>query len=420
MESPKLIAEGKTKRILGTDEPGLVVIESKDDITAGDGAKRDTVPGKAELATRTTANVFRLLKESGLPVAFVRQTGATTFLAEYCEMLPYEVIVRREAHGSFLKRRPEIGKGHLFPRLLTEFFLKTSGKKWEGRDIPVDDPLIHFGDDDAALFIPDRPIVLQDPFLVLPNSLKMSYRREMDRIARRTFLVLEKAWQMVGRCLVDFKVEFGSNDGRELRLADVIDNDSWRVLDDRKHIDKQMYRDGADIPAVTEKYRMVADLTERFTTPRQRLILWRASESDNLDKFYAAIREIGGAGFCRTETVTGSLHKEPVWACEKIGRLVQEVPDTVVIVYCGRSNGAGPTLSAQCGVPTITVPATWQSCREDVWSSLRTPSEVPVSTILEPKNAVLAALQILSMRNPGLYAELSLRREKRLRNSMSI
>jgi phosphoribosylaminoimidazole carboxylase / phosphoribosylaminoimidazole-succinocarboxamide synthase len=67
-------------------------------------------------------------------------------------------------------------------------------------------------------------------------------------------------------------------------------------------------------------------------------------------------------------------------------------------------------------VPVITVPATWREFPEDVWSSLRTPSETPVVTILDPKNAVLSALQILAMGNPRLYAELRFRQEKRLHN----
>ena len=41
-----------------------------------------------------------------------------------------------------------------------------------------------------------------------------------------------------------------------------------------------------------------------------------------------------------------------------------------------------------------------------MWSSLRAPSAVPVMTVLEPSNAILAALQILSARNPRLYAHV--------------
>ena len=123
------IAEGKTKILLAAKQnAGKVLIVSKDDITAGDGAKHDLIEGKAALSTRTTCNVFRLLKACGVPVAFEEQVDARTFLAPRCRMLPYEVVVRREAHGSYLKRMPGLAKGHLFPKLLVEFFLKTNGK----------------------------------------------------------------------------------------------------------------------------------------------------------------------------------------------------------------------------------------------------------------------------------------------------
>ena len=40
---------------------------------------------------------------------------------------------------------------------------------------------------------------------------------------------------------------------------------------------------------------------------------------------------------------------------------------------------------------------------EDVWSSLRMPSQVPMLTVLSPKNAVLAGLNILAQTNPIAY-----------------
>ena len=84
----------------------------------------------------------------------------------------------------------------------------------------------------------------------------------------------------------------------------------------------------------------------------------------------------------------------------------------MVIAFIGRSNGAGPVLSAQSTVPVITVPASAKDFPEDVWSSLRAPSKVPVMTVLEPSNAVLAALQILSARNPRIYAQVRERDRK--------
>ena len=118
--------------------------------------------------------------------------------------------------------------------------------------------------------------------------------------------------------------------------------------------------------------------------------------------------------------VTCSVHKEPVAAAGILHRMAQDVPDSVVIAYIGRSNGAGPTLSAMSTIPVITVPASVKDFPEDVWSSLRAPSKVPVMTVLEPSNAVLAALQILSARNPRLYAHLRADIESRTVNTIQV
>ncbi|MEA2988550.1 MAG: phosphoribosylaminoimidazole carboxylase / phosphoribosylaminoimidazole-succinocarboxamide synthase [Alphaproteobacteria bacterium] len=421
----ELVTEGKTKKIHriqgGSDRVALI---AKDDITAGDGAKHDVIPDKGRLANATTCNVFRLLKACGLPVAFEEQDSETSFIAPKCHMLPYEVVVRREAHGSYLKRNPHFAKGLLFPKLIVEFFLKTKDKNWKGKPLIADDPLMLFeeGASQIRLFNPAKPIQGQEPFLVLPVSEvferadESTFFPEMRRVASRAFLVLEKAWQLEGGTLVDFKVEFGFDSAGRLLLADVVDNDSWRVVESGSYIDKQVYRDGGALDDVASKYRRVAEITSRFRLPRQRIVLWRGSTSDKTEAFSAALGELADM----MTVVTCSVHKEPVAATAVLHRLVQEVPDTVVIAYIGRSNGAGPTLSASSTVPVITVPAGAREFPEDVWSSLRAPSNVPVMTVLEPANAVLAALQILSARNPRLYAEVRAEIENRAVNMLPI
>ncbi len=424
-----MVAEGKTKRIhavQGVNQGGadLVTVVSKDDITAGDGAKHDVIADKGRLATATTCNVFRLLKACGVPVAFEEQDSATSFVAPSCRMLPYEVVVRREAHGSYLKRNPHFSKGQLFPQLVVEFFLKTKDRNWNGKPLICDDPLMLHAKGDAkiALFNPAKPIHGQEPFLVLAELDVFSRANEselfpeMGRIARQTFLVLEKAWQLEGGTLVDLKVEFGFDSKDNLLLADVIDNDSWRVVESGSYIDKQVYRDGGALDDVVAKYRRVAEITGRFALPRQRIILWRGSASDKTEAFSQAL----GALADLMTVVTCSVHKQPVAAAGILYRMAQEVPDSVVIAYIGRSNGAGPTLSAITNVPVITVPASVKDFPEDVWSSLRAPSNVPVMTVLEPANAALAALQILAARNPRLYAHVRGEIENRTVNTLEI
>ena len=420
-----LVTEGKTKKVYkikaGSD---LVAVISKDDITAGDGAKHDIIPDKGRIATATTSNVFRLLKACGLPVAFIEQDSETSFVAPNCSMLPYEVVVRREAHGSYLKRNPHLAKGQLFPQALVEFYLKTKDKNWKGKPLVADDPFMQLTDDgkQIKLFNPAKPLQGQEPFLVLPVSDVFSSADEskmfpeMQRVARQTFLVLEKAWQLEGGTLVDLKVEFGFDAKSNLLLADVVDNDSWRVLEGGAYIDKQIYREGGALEDVAAKYRHVAEVTGHFHLPRQRIILWRGSDKDKTEAFSEALGELKDM----MTVVTCSIHKEPVRGAATLHRMLQEVPDTVVIAFIGRSNGAGPVLSALSAAPVITVPASVKDFPEDVWSSLRAPSSTPVMTVLEPANAVLAALQILSGRNPRLYAKVRGEIESRTVNTIQL
>ena len=420
-ELGRQINEGKTKAIFEiSGSPSLVALVAKDDITAGDGAKHDLLRGKAELATRTAANVFSLLRDCGLPVAFERQTGPTAFIGAKCAMLPYEVVIRREAHGSYLKRNPHLSKGHLFPRLLIEFYLKTKDRTWKEHSLVADDPLM--GDPNGPsidLYDPAKAIHGQEAFLrlrpdeVFSNADEVRLFPEMAAIARRAFLVLEKAWQLAGGRLVDCKVEFGITDNGELRLADVIDNDSWRVLRDGAYVDKQVYREGGALDVVGENYRQVAETSGSFRLPRQQVVIWTGSEKDDVTPIQSALE--ASSGF-EVTTVVCSAHKEPVRAVSLLARTVQAIPDSVVIAFIGRSNGAGPVLAANTTVPVITIPADSKSFPDDVWSSLRMPSAVPVMTVLEPSNAALAALQILAARNPRIYADLRSKLEGRTLN----
>jgi len=420
----RTLSEGKTKRIIEKkDDPTRVILLAKDDITAGDGAKHDIIPNKGKIATQTTCNVFRLLRSCGIPVGFEEQGGPDWFIAPACRMLPYEVVTRREAHGSFLKRAPHLSKGHLFPKLIVEFFLKTKDRRWQDHELTCDDP--YMLRDSAAgtinLYHPAKPFPAQEPFLVLQESEVFSNPGEealfarMEDMARQTFLVLEKAWQLQGRKLVDMKVEFGLDAAGTLLLADVIDNDSWRVIENGAYIDKQIYRDGGQLSDVVRSYQHVERLTSGFVLPRQRIIVWAGSEKDDLSPVVEAVARLS-AGQIPTVTIACSVHKEPVRGILELNRLIQEVPDTVVIAYIGMSNGAGPTLSAATHVPIITIPAGYDKFKDDVWSSLRAPSNVPVMTVLNPANAAQAALNILGLRSPQLYAALRSEIESRTVN----
>lgn len=239
------LSEGKTKLVYAhPDDPELVILVHKDGITAGDGARRSEIPGKGALAGRTTANVFVLLNRAGVPTHFVSAPEPTVTVARRCEMIPLEVVTRRLATGSYLRRHPETAEGQRFEPPLVEFFLK---------DDAAHDPLI------------------SEVQIDLTGYASAAEVSAMSALARRVFGLLEAAWAAQDVTLVDLKIEFGRAGG-ELLVADVIDNDSWRIWpggEKGRMLDKQVYRnatavDDAVLADVRARYEQVAALTERF------------------------------------------------------------------------------------------------------------------------------------------------------------
>ncbi len=241
-----LLAEGKTKLIYA--HPGdqtLVYMVNKDQITAGDGVRRNELPGKSRWSTITTANIFRLLNEEEIATHFVEKISDVTLLVRRCSMLPIEQVMRRIATGSYLKRHPEVSEGARFEPVLVETFLK----------------------DDAH----HDPQIWEDDIF----KMGLATKNEITWMAaqgRRVFETLERAWASIDVALVDLKIEFGHDTQGNLLVADVIDNDSWRLWPDgdkTRMLDKQVYRNLRDVTLqdlqeVADRYALVADLTGKL------------------------------------------------------------------------------------------------------------------------------------------------------------
>lgn len=272
LQHPDIIAEGKTKIVRRTANPKVVVVESKDDITAGDGARRAVMDSKAHLANLTTCNVFELLNRKGLRTHFIRKGQGTSFTAFHLDMIPFEVVIRRIAYGSYLKRRPEVPERTVFETLVVEFFWKDDSRH---------DPLIKFDFANGRMILFDAkapegsaPIGEENfkDHLVGGRLIDEHIVIDLTAQALHTFLYLEEAWHEENVVLVDIKFEFGLDLDGKVLLGDVVDNDSWRIWPGgRKEdmLDKQVFRDlseltEADMKRIKGNYAKVAEMTSRF------------------------------------------------------------------------------------------------------------------------------------------------------------
>ncbi len=424
----KLLAEGKTKEIYELIENGLVVkekviIKQKTKITKHDDPTQTReFATKARYANVTTCRVFEVLKIADVPVAFIKQISSTEFLAFRCDMLSLEVVARRYAYGSYVKRNPSLkrpkGEHYRFHDLVIEFFLKTTRGQFNSAGVVIVDGLDPKKEEEDPLVLNPYDDIWnlyhsKKPFWNEKAKLREGIRasdvvgldsskiiQKMTDYIKDIFLILEGFWASVGCRFIDMKVEFGIGPNGELFVADVIDNDSWRLKDKEwEELSKEAFRQNEALSDVERKYGIVTSLVEKFRIPNQALIFWRGSDKDKFPVLDSRVDKI-----VNVEKITLSGHKSPQACINKLEEIMRKYPEGgVIIVKVGLSNGLAPTLAARTTWPIITIPATVNKFSNDVWSSLRMPSRVPLATILSESNAIMFAKNILAQKNPLLY-----------------
>ncbi len=279
------IARGKTKVLYeNPGQPHQLVVAQTDSISAGDGARRNEIAGKGRLAAQTTARVFRLLNLCGLPTHYLNggeDDDDNEMVVRRCNMIPLEVVTRGVAAGSFAKRNPSLQRGALLVPRVIEFFFK---------DDAAHDPLI----------TPDQ-IVAQN--IAAPQEVGV-----MTELARLTFDILAHAWRKRDVLLVDLKIEFGRLAGGEnqgqLVIADVIDNDSWRIWPQGREelmLDKQMYRnleavDDEALERVKRAYERVADFVGTFPVMRPGMAAVIADSPAQVERANEVVKVLGQLG----------------------------------------------------------------------------------------------------------------------------
>ncbi|WP_039017702.1 phosphoribosylaminoimidazolesuccinocarboxamide synthase [Halocynthiibacter namhaensis] len=233
MARRKKIYEGKAKDLFEGPEPGTLVQYFKDDATAFNAEKHDTIDGKGALNNILSEYFMNGLTQIGVPNHFIKRLNMREQLIRSCEIVPLEVIVRNYAAGSMSKRMG-IEEGTQLPRPIVEFSYK---------DDALGDPLV-----------PEEYII----------ALNWASQQDLDDIislALRVNDFMSGVMYGVGIKLIDFKIEIGrvwEGDFMRLIVADEISPDSCRLWDIKtgEKLDKDVFR--RDLGSLTDAYTEVA------------------------------------------------------------------------------------------------------------------------------------------------------------------
>ncbi len=225
----KEIYRGKAKTLY-EGEDGTCVMVFRDELTAGDGAKRAEKAGKGSINAEISAVFMQLLEKNGIRTHFISFEPPDRHVVKRLRILPVEVIVRNIATGSLVRRYPFKEGTRLEPPVV-EFCLKSD---------EYHDPMVN-EDIALALGLVDTPEELQ----------------EMRRISLEVNRVLSDFLREKGILLVDFKLEFGYDDEGNLLVGDEISPDTCRFwdADTGEVMDKDRFR--RDMGSVIEYYREV-------------------------------------------------------------------------------------------------------------------------------------------------------------------
>lgn len=228
MEKRQELYAGKAKSVYTTDDPDLLVMHFRDDTSAFDGKKKESLARKGMVNNVFNAYIMSRLEEAGISTHFEKRLSATESLVKRMEMIPVECVIRNVAAGGLVKRLGvEEGMALMPPTF--ELFLKNDEKG---------DPMINES--------------LAETFgWATPGQLT-----KMKALTFKVNHVLKQLFAEGGMLLVDYKLEFGVFKD-QIILGDEFSPDGCRLWDakTREKMDKDRFRQG--LGGVIEAYEEV-------------------------------------------------------------------------------------------------------------------------------------------------------------------
>ncbi len=228
----ELLYAGKAKDIYKSENENEVIIKFRDDITAGDGAKKDNLSNKGYCNVLISAKLFKVLEENGIDTQYIELLSSDEMRTKSLEMIPLEVICRNIATGSLLKKYPFEENQKLDPPVM----------QFDYKNDEYHDPMLN----DSII-----------------KALGIATQEELDNIREITLKINKILSEFLierGIILVDFKLEYGKDSEGNIILGDEISPDTTRLWDSEtyENFDKDIYRKGEE--GVVDAYLKVVNL----------------------------------------------------------------------------------------------------------------------------------------------------------------
>ena len=225
----ELITTGKAKSLYESDNSDHLIMHYRDDTSAFDGKKIESLDGKGTINNKFNAFIMEYLENQGIATHFVKLINETDSLVKRLDMAPVECVVRNVAAGSICKRLG-LEEGIDINPPTFEFFYK---------DDALGDPMINEYHIKAFGWATEEQV------------------EQMQILTFEVNAALKKLFLDAGMILVDYKLEFGDHKGK-LLLGDEFTPDGCRVWDEetREKLDKDRFRQG--LGDVVESYQIMA------------------------------------------------------------------------------------------------------------------------------------------------------------------
>ncbi|VFP79504.1 phosphoribosylaminoimidazolesuccinocarboxamide synthase [Candidatus Erwinia haradaeae] len=206
---------GKTKTLYNTDDPLLLILEFRNDISALNGQRIDKFCRKGMINNQFNYFIMSKLEKFGVLTQIEKLLSQSETLVKKLDMFPIECVIRNRAAGSFVKRFG-IKEGFYLNPPIFELFLKNDCQN---------DPMINTS---------------------YCKTFKLVKKKYLSQIQKLTYQINEFLCNFFLKSdliLVDFKVEFGLYDNKII-LGDEFSLDSARLWDRSTldKMDKDIYR----------------------------------------------------------------------------------------------------------------------------------------------------------------------------------